>query len=66
MKRLPVLPCIEDFTGEEPETIRKFYAHLARAAKNEKTRFATHSLDEAKKNPAGKIKSGQTNHQTKK
>ncbi len=57
---------IEDFTEEELETIRKFYAHLARTAKNEKSIFTTHSLDEAKKNSAGKIKSRQPNHQTKK
>jgi low affinity Fe/Cu permease len=57
---------IEDFTEEELETIKKFYSHLAATAKKEKTIFATHSLDEAKKNSISKIKSRQPNHQTKK
>ncbi|MGH2647635.1 MAG: low affinity iron permease family protein, partial [Ginsengibacter sp.] len=41
---------VEDFTEEELEVIKKFYAHLAKSAKNDKAIFATHSLDEAKKN----------------
>lgn len=48
---------VEDFTEEELETIKKFYSHLARTAKKEKTIFATHSLDEARKNSVEKIKS---------
>ncbi len=57
---------IEDFTEEELEIIKKFYTHLAMTAKKEKTLFATHSLDEAKKNSIEKIQSRQTNHPTKK
>ena len=57
---------VEDFTEEELETIKKFYSHLARTAKKEKTIFATHSLDEAKKNSTGKNKSIEPNHETKK
>ncbi|HEY5407736.1 MAG TPA: low affinity iron permease family protein [Ginsengibacter sp.] len=45
---------IEDFTEEELETIKKFYSRLASTSKKEKTIFATHSLDEAKKNSSEK------------
>ena len=57
---------IEDFTEDELETIKKFYSHLARSAKKEKTIFATHSLDEAKKNSTGKNKGLEPHHETKK
>ena len=48
---------IEDFTDEELEVIKKFYSHLAKSSKKEKTIFETHSLDEAKKNVQEKNKS---------
>lgn len=57
---------VEDFTEEELEIIKKFYSHLAKTAKQEKTIFATHSLDEAKKNSTEKIKDVQPRQQTKK
>ena len=47
---------VEDFTDEELEVIKKFYSHLAKSSKKEKTIFATHSLDEAKKNSLEKNK----------
>jgi low affinity Fe/Cu permease len=47
---------IEDITEEELEVIKKFYTHLARGSKKDKTIFATHSLDEAKKNSQEKNK----------
>ncbi len=47
---------VEDLTEEELEILKKFYTHLALTAKTEKTIFATHSIDEAKKNSAEKIK----------
>ena len=47
---------VEDFTEEEPETIKEFYSYLAKSFKKEKTIFATHSLDEANKNSQEKIK----------
>ncbi len=46
----------EDFTEEELETIKKFYSHLAKSAKKEKTIFISHSLDEAQKNSLQKTK----------
>ncbi len=49
------LVAIEDLTDEELTAIKKFYTHLARAAKNNNV-FETHSLDEAKRNSAGKSK----------
>jgi len=51
---------------KNPKLLENFTLNWPGLRKNEKSIFATHSLDEAKKNPAGKIKSGQTNHQTKK
>jgi low affinity Fe/Cu permease len=50
------LIAIEDLTDEELEMIKKFYTHLSVAAKKESNVFATHSLDEAKKNAASKFK----------
>ncbi len=47
---------VEDFTEEELEVIKKFYTHLAKAAKKEKTIFISHSLDEAQKNNQEKSK----------
>ncbi len=49
------LVAIEDLTDEELTTIKKFYTHLARAAKDNNV-FETHSLDEAKQNSASKSK----------
>ncbi len=48
---------IEDFSEDELETIKKFYLHLAKSSKKDKTIFSTHSIDEAKKNVERKIKS---------
>jgi len=48
---------IEDLTDDELETIKKFYKHLADAAKNDNDIFTTHSLDEAKLNSVNKSKS---------
>ncbi|CAN5333553.1 hypothetical protein BH20BAC1_BH20BAC1_20550 [soil metagenome] len=45
---------IEELTEKELETIRKFYHQLSIIAKDEKTLFTTHSLDEAKENHASK------------
>lgn len=39
---------IEDLSGEELETLRKFYIKLAELAKKENDVFKTHSIDEAK------------------
>jgi len=47
---------IEDLTDDELETIKKFYKHLADAAKNDNDIFTTHSLDEAKLNSVNKSK----------
>ena len=45
---------IEDLTDEELEVIKKFYTHLANAARKDNNVFSTHSLDEAKLNTAKK------------
>jgi low affinity Fe/Cu permease len=47
---------IEDLTDEELEVIKKFYTHVAQAAKQENNVFSTHSLDEAKQNTERKLK----------
>lgn len=50
------LVSIEDLTDDELEMIKKFYTHLAKAAKTDTDIFATHSLDEAKQNSVNKSK----------
>lgn len=50
------LVAIEELTDEELDIIKKFYTHLAHAARTESNVFATHSLDEAKQNAANKLK----------
>jgi len=55
---------IEELTDEELDVIKKFYTHLAQAAKSEGNLFKTHSLDEAKQNSASKSK-GKTKHTIK-
>ncbi len=50
------LIAIEDLSDEELDTLKKFYTHLSQAEKNETDVFATHSIDEAKRNSAGKSK----------
>ncbi len=49
------LIAIEDLTDEELEVIKKFYIHLSNSAKKEINVFATHSIDEAKRNTVNKI-----------
>lgn len=51
---------IEDLTEKELETIKKFYSHLAKSSKEEKSIFKTHSLDEAQDNAQEKKKRSQT------
>ena len=46
----------EDLDEDELAAIKKFYIELAKLSKNEKNIFATHSLDEAKKIHAIKVK----------
>ena len=58
------LVSIEDLTDEELDVIKKFYRHLAQAAKNESNIFSTHSLDEAKQNTVNKTR-GKIKHKTK-
>ena len=58
------LVSIEDLTDAELELIKKFYMHLAEAAKTENNIFSTHSLDEAKQNAVNKSK-GKIKHKTK-
>ena len=58
------LVSIEDLTDDELELIKKFYMHLAQAAKTENNIFSTHSLDEAKQNAVNKSK-GKLKHKTK-
>ncbi len=48
------LVSIEDLTDDELEVIKKYYMHLAKAAKTDTDIFATHSLDEAKQNSVNK------------
>ncbi|MEO6327313.1 MAG: low affinity iron permease family protein [Ginsengibacter sp.] len=55
---------IEELTDEELEVIKKFYIHLAQAAKKENNIFKTHSIDEAKQNSASKSK-GNIKHKIK-
>ena len=45
---------IEELTDEELEIVKKFYSHLSRLSKKEKTLFETHSIDEARENTEGK------------
>ena len=45
---------LEDLTEEELDAIKKFYTHIAQAAKKEADVFSTHSIDEAKQNAAKK------------
>lgn len=40
----------EDLTGEELETLKKFYGELSKRAKNEMDIKATHSIEEAEEN----------------
>jgi low affinity Fe/Cu permease len=49
------LIAIEDLTDEELEVIKKFYIHLSHSAKKEINVFATHSIDEAKRNTVNKV-----------
>jgi low affinity Fe/Cu permease len=46
----------EDLTEEELDTIKKFYVHLSKLSQSEKNIFATHSLDEAKRNHSNKTR----------
>jgi low affinity Fe/Cu permease len=45
----------EDLGEEELAHIKKFYIELAKLSKKEKNIFATHSVDEARKNHAVKV-----------
>ena len=47
----------EDLTEEELEEIKKFYIRLSGLAKKHNTLYSTHSLDEADKRHAHKVKS---------
>ena len=47
----------EDLTDEELDLIKKFYIQLSKLSQKEKNIFASHSLDEAKRNHAVKTKS---------
>ena len=47
----------EDLTYEELDLIKKFYIQLSKLSQKEKNIFASHSLDEAKRNHAVKTKS---------
>jgi low affinity Fe/Cu permease len=46
----------EDLSEEELETIKKFYIKLSKLSQKEKNIFASHSLDEAKRNHDVKAK----------
>lgn len=46
----------EDLTDEELDTIKKFYIQLSKLSQKEKNIFASHSLDEAKRNHSVKTK----------
>jgi low affinity Fe/Cu permease len=44
----------EDLTDQELDAIKTFYIQLSKLSQKEKNIFATHSLDEAKRNHATK------------
>ncbi len=60
------LIAIEDLTEEELEVIKKFYIHLSHSAKKEINVFATHSIDEAKRNTVDKVQRDSISHKIKK
>ena len=60
------LVAIEDLTEEELEAIKKYYTHLSKEAQKNSDVFATHSLDEATRNTASKVKMETSNSKTKK
>ena len=60
------LVAIEELTDEELETIKKYYTHLSKEAQKNSDVFATHSLDEATRNTASKVKMETSNSKTKK
>ena len=56
---------IEELTDEELEVVKKFYSHLSRLSKKEKTLFETHSIDEARENTEEKQKRTRPTKSTK-
>lgn len=47
---------VEDLTADELELLKKFYVRLSKLAEKEKDLFASHSIDEAQKVHAGKMR----------
>jgi low affinity Fe/Cu permease len=48
---------VEDLTADELEVLKKFYVRLSKLAEKEKDLFKSHSIDEAQKVHAEKLKS---------
>ncbi len=52
---------IEDLTADEIEVLKNYYVELSKLAAKEKNVYATHSLDEAKREHEKKLRAGNKN-----